>query len=133
MSTNTPPDERDDGIPCTLYLPRHWTERPLFRVSQAAERGGYFVRPGRWTDFASIPWFARAVFPPIDRYALSALVHDCALYDGLGWKDANAIFARGLCEDGVAFWRRTVIRAAVGANGMWQHARQRIGLGGRYV
>lgn len=121
-------------IRCTLYLPTDWKERACFKVwNEGIVRGGFHVRPGRWTDFASVPWWARSIFPPIDRYALSALAHDCALADGLGWRTANDIFHRGLMEDGIPTWRRILIMAAVQTNATFQRTLHAVGLGGRYV
>lgn len=96
------------------------------------------VPVGFATDFTSVPAFARAIYPIIDRTAKAAVIHDY-LYGG-GWirdskgnflrqptrKQADLIYYQGLKILGASNFEATVKYYAVrlGGRGWWNNPRK---------
>lgn len=84
------------------------------------------VPAGFVTDFASIPFGIRNLFPPMGPWSRPAIIHDY-LYDtgGEGGRftrlEADRIFAEALEVVGVPAWRRALMYRAVriGGGGGW--------------
>lgn len=93
-------------------------------------RALYAVPPGYVTDFASIPGFAKLLFPPFGDWAEAAVIHDW-LYD-IGARDgkeeADRIFGEAMTEMGVRQPRRSIMLLAVklGGGSAYRAAEQRI-------
>lgn len=90
------------------------------------------VPVGFETDFASIPWGLRDLFPALGPWARPAIIHDY-LYATRGQAGrysraaADRIFAEAMAVVGVPAWRRTIMFWAVrmgGANGWGRDAPQ---------
>ena len=75
---------------------------------------GVRVPAGFITDLASVPWFARSIVPRWGRFGAAAIVHDWYYKDQHVERDyADLVFYQMMAEDGVWWWRRQVIYAAV--------------------
>lgn len=72
-----------------------------------------------WTDFASIPAWARGVVSPFGRHAKAAVIHDWLYAVGEpGQKDvADRVFAHAMVELEVAAWVRELMHSAVSLGG----------------
>lgn len=89
----------------------------------------YAVPPGYVTDFASIPGFAKLLFPPFGSWAEGAVVHDW-IYDvgPQGQKaEADRIFKEALTDMHVGNLRKTLMFWAVrvGGGGAYREAERR--------
>lgn len=69
------------------------------------------VPAGFQTDFCTIPWFARWLFPISGKAAKAALLHDWMLK--LGDRRAATAFSDALRAAGIKPWRRWIMVAAV--------------------
>lgn len=79
----------------------------------------YAVPRGYVTDFASIPRFAKLFFPPFDKWAEAAVIHDWT-YDvaEIGKREeADQVFNTALREAGVGALRRGIMVSAVRLGG----------------
>ena len=83
------------------------------------------VPVGFWTDWASIPAPARAIFDPAGRWARAALAHDFVYF--ITYRNSRAycdeILLAGMVADGVGWWARNTIYGAVRVGGWmaWDH------------
>lgn len=69
---------------------------------------------GYLTDFASIPWFARAFIPVMGRHAKAAVVHDYLIDQGFRpRREVDKIFLEAMKVLGVGRVRRTIMYLAV--------------------
>ena len=69
-------------------------------------------------DFASIPGFARWVFPRVGRYAWAALVHDYLYANRMGTrKEADDLFLGIMLKHNVVKWKAYVMWFAVRVGG----------------
>jgi hypothetical protein len=96
-----------------------------FGYRDAVERIDILV-PARFrTDFASIPAWARAVFPTFGRHAKAAVLHDWLYAIGQPGRKAVAdrVFRRAMGELGVPAWRIFVMYWAVRLGGGGPYAR----------
>lgn len=77
------------------------------------------VPAGFETDFASVPWFFRRIFPPAGdgpraRWGPASVVHDFLYRTGTGTRrEADRIFREAMQAEGVSAWRRWAMWAAV--------------------
>lgn len=126
------PGDIKDGRQCVRLL-----EKLEYRVGSADSAEIIIVPSGFKTDFASIPFGARNLFPPLGLWGRPAIIHDF-LYatEGTGafrcrrWitrpidytrPEADAIFKEAMKVVGVPAWRREVMYRAVrlGGGGGW--------------
>lgn len=72
------------------------------------------VPAGFRTDFASVPWLFRRLFPQVGRYSRAALFHD-AVYRGqlASRTQADALFLAIMRHDNVPAWQRWPLYLAV--------------------
>ncbi|OYX72766.1 MAG: hypothetical protein B7Y81_05045 [Caulobacter sp. 32-67-35] len=101
---------------------------PWFYCSKVS-RDLYAVPSGYVTDFASIPGFAKLLFPPFGTWAEAAVIHDW-LYDvgAKGQKaQADRIFKEAMTDMKVGGLRKTVMHWAVslGGGGAYRAAERR--------
>lgn len=97
-----------------------------YRVGAADSDQVICVPVGFETDFASIPFGVRNLFPPLGRWGRPAIIHDY-LYATKGEAgrftrlQADRIFLEAMEVVGVPAWRRTVMFRAVrlGGGGGW--------------
>lgn len=92
-----------------------------YRVGSADSDEVIVVPAWYETDFASIPWGVRNLFPPLGIWARPAIIHDW-LYDqgGIGRYDrkrCDEIFREAMEVVGVPAWRRAVMYRAVRLGG----------------
>lgn len=124
------PGKSRSGRQCVRLL------EPLeYRVGSADSNEVIVVPAGFETDFASIPFGARNLFPPLGPWARPAIVHD-RLYDEGGRHcgrrfleggtvqivsytraQADAIFREAMEVVGVPAWRRVIMYRAVRLGG----------------
>jgi len=109
------PDRREDESDANrdvLMEPLKYT-----RVGSDGEGGsGYIVPAGYSTDFASVPWFLRWVFPRRGQYSRAAILHDylCDQWEsGVTRLEADAVFVSCMRELGVPWWQRASLFLAV--------------------
>lgn len=120
-------------IPAEILLPDDWRDRVRYRLLTDVIVCGYQVPEGFETDAASVPRPLWALFPPVGRYFVAAVVHDFMLEQGMGWSQSNRVFGQILESYEINRWRRVLMVAGVCANGYLQHFKHMIGLHGRYV
>jgi len=121
------------AIPCDYYPPTQRKQKPILQTLQPVRLGPFLIDEGRWTDGGSVPRIARGMAHPLGYLFRAFLVHDTSLFDGLGWKQANARFNVAMKLIDAPSWQRWAILTAVKANGTWQHVRNWIGLEADYV
>lgn len=103
-----------------------WTVKVEFlsdgRRARVLEPYSFQTVSSRWahlpegfvTDFASVPRFFWRVLPPWGRYLRAAVCHDFLYYSGVTTRaDADATFLAMMEGDGVSWWRRWAMYAAV--------------------
>ena len=73
------------------------------------------------------------VYAPLGHLFVAFLIHDVALFDGLGWGAANRRFNTAMKALGAPVWQRTAIMAAVKGNARWQKTRKWFGWSSKYV
>lgn len=122
------PGDIRDGRQCVRLL-----EQLEYRVGAADSHELITVPAGFKTDFASIPFGFRNLFPPLSLYARPAIVHDF-LYATKGtgayrlrrWinraqdytrKEADKIFKEAMTVVGVPAWQREAMYRAVRLGG----------------
>lgn len=77
------------------------------------------VPAGFETDFASVPWFFRRIFPPAGdgpnaRWGPASVIHDYLYRTGTGTRrDADRIFREVMAAEGVVWWKRWAMWTAV--------------------
>jgi len=72
------------------------------------------VPVGFHTDLASVPRPLWAFIPPYGRYIRAAIIHDYLyIKGGLPRRGADRVFLSLMKTDGVPFWKRTLMYAAV--------------------
>ncbi|MBC6981719.1 DUF1353 domain-containing protein [Caulobacter sp. 17J80-11] len=96
--------------------------RPLeYRVGSKDSDEVIVVPVGFETDFASVPWGFRELFPQLGPWARPAIIHDWLYANrGLGRysrADADRIFLEAMEVVGVPAWRRAPMYLAVRAGG----------------
>ncbi len=94
--------------------------RTLWELTEALEYysailGRTLIVPvGFRTDIASVPWFVWSFVPPTGRYSRPAVVHDYLYRAGnVSRAQADAVFCEAMLVEGVVWWRRWVVWAAV--------------------
>jgi len=99
-----------------------WWKRAQWElVEEYISADGEFTVPvGFITDGASIPYFARKVFPPTGKYFGAAILHDWLLQEYKDWDIANAAFKKELIASDIPKWRRVIVHQAVVVRG-WAH------------
>ena len=114
---------RQYGFLGPLYL--HTMDQPLadkpFKLLRPLPYRSQLVRylevpSGYRTDFASVPRFFWRIFPPMGRYARSAVVHDylCDVSPKVcDHKTAAAVFREAMAHAGVPRWKRKAMHRAV--------------------
>lgn len=123
------PGKTRSGRQCVRLL------EPLeYRVGSADSPEVIIVPAGFETDFASVPFGFRNLFPPMGRWSRAAIVHDhiyqlggvnAGICDGepvsYTRKRADEIFREAMIVLGVPAWRRELMYAAVrlGGGGGW--------------
>lgn len=96
--------------------------RPLeYRVGSKDSDEVIVVPVGFETDFASVPWGFRELFPQLGPWARPAIIHDWLYANrGLGRysrADADRIFREAMEVVGVPAWRRALMYGAVRVGG----------------
>lgn len=88
--------------------PQEWIVLEDFTVHVC---GRYItVKKGFSTDIASVPWFARWLFPRYGKHTRAAIVHDwCYEKRSLSQPKADKTFLVLMLSDGVFFWRACVM------------------------
>ncbi len=83
------------------------------------------VPTGTPTDFASVPWPFRMIFPNVGPYARAAIFHD-QLYrqQTCSRRTADSIFLDIMTHDNVVWWQKWPIYAAVRFGGGYFWAKQ---------
>ena len=122
-----------DGINVVYYPPNKPGQRPILETLEVVRLGDFRVSSGRWTDGGSIPSLGRAVAAPLGYLFVAFLIHDVALFDGLGWDVANKRLKAALRILGAPWWQRTAIMTAVRGNATWQKTKSKLGFKGQYV
>ena len=125
--------KRFDGINVVYYPPNKPGQRPILETLEVVRLGDFQVSSGRWTDGGSIPSLGRAVAAPLGYLFVAFLIHDVALFDGLGWDVANKRLKAALRILGAPWWQRKAIMAAVKGNATWQRTKSKLGWEGQYV
>ena len=125
--------KRFDGINVVYYPPNKPNQRPILETLEDVKLGGFLVESGRWTDGGSIPSLGRAVAAPLGYLFRAFLIHDVALFDGLGWNEANSRFNTAMKALNAPTWQRLTIMAAVRSNATWQRTKAKLGFEGQYV
>ena len=103
-------------IPLKLYPKREGIQRYELTEDVEFNNGviSLVVPKGFLTDFASVPRFLWAIFPPIDRWSRAALIHDYLYRTGkVSRAEADAIFLAIMKEDGVPWYQRWPMYLAV--------------------
>jgi hypothetical protein len=66
------------------------------------------------TDFASVPWLFRRIFPALGPWAKAAVVHDYLYANRLRPReDCDAVFYEAMGVLGVPQWKRSLMHGAV--------------------
>jgi hypothetical protein len=96
-----------------------------YRVADADSAERIVVPAGFETDFASIPFGLRNLFPPLGPWARPAIIHDWLYANGgrlperrYSRAEADAIFAEAMKVVGVPAWRRRLMHLAVRIGGV---------------
>ena len=92
----------------------------LTNVDHAVKIGDrdFLIPKGFQFDFASIPGFARWIFPKVGRYAWAAMIHDYLYANRIGTrKEADDLFLRIMLTHNVAKWKAYVMWFAVRVGG----------------
>lgn len=91
------------------------TEMFVYDVGRPNSGDRIVVPVGYVTDFASVPWFARAFIPTMGKHAKAAVLHDFLIDEGKrSIKECHAIFDEAMKVCGVSDTRRFIIRM-----GLW--------------
>lgn len=122
------PGKVREGRQCVLLL-----EALEYRVGADDSPEVIVVPAGFETDFASIPFGARNLFPALGPWGRPAIVHDflyetrgTGLFDGTRWitrakpytrAEADAVFCEAMQVVGVPAWRRAIMYRAVRIGG----------------
>ena len=93
---------------------KDWETREDY--TYVTKSGKYIVIPGGFvTDFASVPWFFRRMFPVVGKYTPATVVHDWlyrAKHVNVTKEEADQIFLEIMIEAGVSkFTRQSLYRA----------------------
>jgi hypothetical protein len=94
---------------------RHRLTEPLvYRVCRRGLDLEVEVPAGWLTDFASVPWWGRGLFPADADYTRAAVVHDYLCETrGVDQFLADAVFRVAMKDLGVPAWRRLLMYYAV--------------------
>ncbi|MEM8864070.1 MAG: DUF1353 domain-containing protein [Planctomycetota bacterium] len=97
-------DYAEPGMPFVTTCDHHY-ENTITNIT---------VPAGTRTDFASVPWFFRRLFPQVGGYSRAALFHDQLYIEGkVSRAQADAIFLALMEHDDVPPWPRWPIYLAV--------------------
>ena len=78
------------------------------------------VPAGFTTDFASVPWFFRRLYPKVGQYNAAAIIHDfLCRCDSIPRKDADTVFLEAMSVLGVPAMTRHPMYAAVRVGALW--------------
>ncbi len=92
--------------------PKEWENIESVKWKACDKQGT--VQPGFKSDFASTPRALWAIFPPMGKYSIAALVHDNLYrYNKYERKLCDQIFLALMIELGVAKWSRQSMYRAV--------------------
>jgi len=111
-----------DSIKVEFIPAEKWWRRAKWRLLEdvTSDNEQVHVPEGFVTDGASIPYFARKVFPPTGKYFGAAIIHDWILKDKRDWDMANEQFKVQLVMSDIPKWRRIIVYGAVVFRG-WLH------------
>lgn len=111
------------GFPHVEQLPSgEWLTQETLRY-ETREGDEIIVPAGFATDFASVPDRLRSFVAPWDETARPALLHDWLYYSHeRSRKVADRLFREGLEEEGVGWWSRWAMWAAVRVGGRAAYA-----------
>ncbi len=89
---------------------RHWKLAEDFQ--RTVSKTEWTVKQGFVTNFASVPRFFWRIFPPWDTYGPASIIHDYIYGDAsvpVSRKRADTIMYLIMKQDGVPYWKRTLI------------------------
>lgn len=87
-----------------IILPTTTFGRVHYKLLEPLCLLGHKVPVGFTSDGATVPRILWALFPPVGRYFLAAVLHDYLLYKGVHWMRANKAFLEALKAQKVANW-----------------------------
>lgn len=102
------------GPAVKIMKPPHWWLRMHYELTEPLSLFGFTVPAGFFSDGATTPRWSWALFPPLDRYAEAAFLHDYLLVKKpVPRHEADHFFRRALLDLGVKPWRAWVMYYAV--------------------
>lgn len=85
-----------------------------YEILEDVQYRSYVVPKGFISDGATVPKLFWSVFPPVDIYFKSCILHDWLVTKtAMKWKDAADVFYESLLDDGVSKTKALIMSRAV--------------------
>ena len=108
-----------EGLDVRWNRPKGWRSLPVFDVRESFTIAHVHIPVGFKSDGATVPVWARWLFPPIDRYFPAAIAHDYLLKsEHITREIADKTFRVALRESGISKIRQWVMYKAVRLNSL---------------